>query len=56
MMLVAMEHLSVVTTKHVYHGKSHRADINLSEERELICSKTGMKVIYTDDTKKYSNA
>jgi hypothetical protein len=28
-------------------------DIDLSEERELICSKTGMKVIYTGDVKKY---
>ena len=28
-------------------------DIDLSEERELICSKTGMKVIYTGDMKKY---
>lgn len=28
-------------------------DIDLSEEREIICSKTGMKVIYTGDMKKY---
>ncbi|MBN2375036.1 MAG: hypothetical protein JXD22_01445 [Sedimentisphaerales bacterium] len=31
-------------------------DIDLSEEIELICSKTGMKVIYTGDVKKYGNA
>lgn len=31
-------------------------DINLSEETELVCSKTGMKVIYTGDIKKYGNA
>lgn len=30
-------------------------DIGLSEERELICSKTGMKVIYTGNIKKYGN-
>ena len=29
-------------------------EIDLSEEREIVCSKTGMKVIYTADTKKYS--
>jgi hypothetical protein len=28
-------------------------DIDLSQEPELICSKTGMKVIYTRDVKKY---
>ncbi len=28
-------------------------DIDLSEESELICSKTGMKVIFTGDVKKY---
>jgi hypothetical protein len=28
-------------------------EIDLSEEREIVCSKTGMKVIYTADTKKY---
>ncbi len=28
-------------------------DIDLSKETELICSKTGMKVIYTGDVKKY---
>lgn len=31
-------------------------DIDLSEEAELVCSKTGMKVIYTGDIKKYGNA
>lgn len=31
-------------------------DIDLSGETELICSKTGMKVIYTGDMKKYGNA
>jgi hypothetical protein len=31
-------------------------DMDLSEEPELICSKTGMKVIYTGDPKKYGNA
>lgn len=31
-------------------------NINLSEEREIICSKTGMRVIFTVDTKKYSEA
>ncbi len=31
-------------------------DIDLNEERELICSKTGMKVIYTGDSKKYGNS
>ena len=31
-------------------------NIDLSEEPELICSKTGMKVIYTGDVKKYGNA
>ena len=30
-------------------------DIDLSEESELVCSKTGMKVIYTGDVKKYEN-
>ena len=28
-------------------------DIDLSQETELICSKTGMKVIYTGDIKKF---
>jgi hypothetical protein len=31
-------------------------DIDLSQEPELICSKTGMKVIFTGDAKKYGNA
>jgi len=31
-------------------------DIDLSEETELVCSKIGMKVIYTGDIKKYGNA
>ena len=31
-------------------------NIDVSEELELICSKTGMKVIYTGDVKKYGNA
>ena len=31
-------------------------DIDLSQEPELTCSKTGMKVIYTGDFKKYGNA
>ena len=30
-------------------------DIDLSEEREIICSKTGVKVIYTGDVTKYVN-
>jgi hypothetical protein len=30
-------------------------DIDLSEERELLCSKTGIRVIYTSDPKKYGN-
>ena len=30
-------------------------NIDLSEESELVCSKTGMKVIYTGDVKKYEN-
>ncbi|OPY85735.1 MAG: hypothetical protein A4E71_01935 [Smithella sp. PtaU1.Bin162] len=30
-------------------------DIDLSKEPEIICSKTGMKVIYTSDSNKYSN-
>jgi hypothetical protein len=29
-------------------------DIDLTEEREIICSKTGMKVIYTGDATKYA--
>lgn len=31
-------------------------NIDLSEELELICSKTGMKVIYTGDVEKYGGA
>ena len=31
-------------------------DIDLSEERELICSRTGMRVIFTGDLKKYAIA
>jgi len=31
-------------------------DIDMSEEVELICSRTGMKVIYTGDVKKYGNS
>ena len=31
-------------------------NIDLSEEPEIICSKTGMKFIYTGDAEKYSNA
>lgn len=31
-------------------------DIDLTDEPELICSRTGMKVIYTGDLKKYGNA
>jgi len=31
-------------------------DIDLSQEPELVCSKTGIKVIYTGDIKKYGNA
>jgi hypothetical protein len=31
-------------------------DIDLSQEPELICSRTGMRVIYTGDPKKYGNA
>jgi hypothetical protein len=33
-------------------------DLNIdpSQETELICSKTGMKVIYTDDANKYGGA
>ena len=30
-------------------------DINLSEERELTCSKTDVKVIYTNDLEKYGS-
>jgi hypothetical protein len=31
-------------------------DIDLSEEPEVVCSRTGMKVIFTCDDKKYANA
>jgi hypothetical protein len=31
-------------------------DIDLSQETELICSKTGVKVIFTGDFSKYANA
>lgn len=31
-------------------------NMDLSEESELICSKTGVKVIYTGDVKKYGKA
>lgn len=31
-------------------------NIDLYEEPELICSKTGIKVIYTGDVRKYGNA
>lgn len=30
-------------------------NIDLSEETEIICSKTGMKVIYTSDVEKYAD-
>ena len=29
-------------------------DIDLTEEKEIVCSKTGMKVIYTGDATKYA--
>lgn len=31
-------------------------DIDLSKDTELICSRTGMKVIFTGDVEKYANA
>lgn len=31
-------------------------DIDLSQEPEMICSRTGMRVIYTGNLKKYGNA
>lgn len=31
-------------------------DIDISQERSLTCSRTGMRVIYTGDLKKYGNA
>ena len=33
--------------------RGENLNIDLSEETELICSKTGMKVIYTSDARKY---
>ena len=33
--------------------RGENLDIDLSEEREIICTKTGMKVIYTGDSTKY---
>ncbi len=34
--------------------RGENLDIDLSEEREIICSKTGMKVVYTGDVAKYT--
>ena len=31
-------------------------DIDLSQDKILVCSRTGMRVIYTTDRKKYANA
>ncbi len=31
-------------------------DIDLEEEPELVCTKTGMRVIFTGDFEKYANA
>lgn len=31
-------------------------DIDMSQEYEIFCSKTGIKVIFTNDVKKYGNA
>jgi hypothetical protein len=31
-------------------------DIDLSDEPELVCSRTGMRVIFTGDVKRYGNA
>ena len=31
-------------------------DVDLSEEREIICSKTGMKVVFTGDINKYGKS
>ena len=31
-------------------------DIDMSQETQLICSRTGMKVVYTPDVSKYANA
>ena len=36
--------------------RGENLDIDLSQEYELICSKTGMKIIYTGDVNKYGNA
>jgi hypothetical protein len=36
--------------------KGEDLDIDLSQEPELTCSRTGMKVIYTADVEKYGNA
>jgi hypothetical protein len=36
--------------------RGENLNIDLSEETEFICSKTGMKVIYTSDARKYENA
>ena len=35
--------------------RGENLDVDLYEERELVCSNTGMKVIYTGDVKKYGN-
>jgi len=38
-----------------YQGlRGEDLDIDLTEEREIVCSKTGIKVIYTCDAKKYA--
>ena len=34
--------------------RGENLDIDLTEEREIVCSKTGMKVIYTGDATKYT--
>jgi hypothetical protein len=31
-------------------------NIDLSEDRVVICSRTGMKVVYTDDATKYAES
>jgi hypothetical protein len=31
-------------------------DIDISQEKELVCTKTGMRVIFTGEPKKYDNA
>ena len=39
-----------------WHGlRGEDLDIDLSKEYELVCTKTGVKVIYTSDANKYSN-